>query len=124
MSLGRPGLFVLIKDYAFPMGLGHESVLPVGYPPATRRIPVAGRAQKTIHQTLAGSSEIALGRARANLGPTWGHLGANLSQLEPKSVDLGSKSTHLASKCDDLGSTILVFLLKCCFWGSWILVFL
>ena len=80
-----------------------------GSSPDTCRIPVTSRCGSHPRQTLAGSSEIALGRAGADLGPTWGHLGANLSQLEPKFIDLGSKCTDLASKC--------------WFWGLWILVF-
>ena len=87
MSLGRPGLFVLIKDYAFLRASAHESVPLAGYLLNTcwilvgyLRFPVERRAQKTIHQTLAGSSEMVLGRARATLGSTWGHLGANLNQ--------------------------------------------
>ena len=38
MSLGRPGLFVLIKDYAFLGTSAHESVLTVGYLLATCRL--------------------------------------------------------------------------------------
>ena len=88
MSQGRPGLFVLSKDNAFLGTSAHESVLLVGYPPATRRILVGyslilveRRTQKTTHQTLAGSSEMVLGRARANLEPTWGYLRPAWSQL-------------------------------------------
>ena len=47
--------------------------------PATRRILAFPRCGSHPRQTLAGSSEIALGRAGADLGPTWGHLGANLN---------------------------------------------
>ena len=36
MSLGRPGLFVLIKDYAFLRASAHESVITAGYLLATR----------------------------------------------------------------------------------------
>ena len=43
MSLGRSVLFVLIKDYAFLGTSAHESVLTVGYLPATCRIVVVGR---------------------------------------------------------------------------------
>ena len=61
MSLGRPGLFVLIKDNAFLGTSAHESVLTAGYPPATcwlpvgyLLIPVERRDQKSARQTLAG----------------------------------------------------------------------
>ena len=83
MSLGCAGLIdpiVQFKDNAFLGTSAHESVLPVGYLPATRRIPAFPRCGSHPRQTLAGSSEIALGRAGADLGPTWGHLGANLNQ--------------------------------------------
>ena len=43
MSLGRPGLFVLIKDNAFLGASAHESVPPAGSLPAPRRIVVVGR---------------------------------------------------------------------------------
>ena len=60
-------------------------------------------------QTLAGSSEIALGRAGGDLGPTWGHLGAKLNLLGPKVMDFGSKFLDLASKCVDFGSKCVDF---------------
>ena len=43
MSLGRPGLFVLIKDYAFLGTSTHESVPLAGYLPATRRLLAVSR---------------------------------------------------------------------------------
>ena len=71
MSLGRPGLFVLFKDNAFLGTSAHESVLPVGYLLATCYLPVGSlldyRCGSRPRQTLAGSSEMALGRAGANL---------------------------------------------------------
>ena len=70
-----------MKDNALLRASAHESVPLVGYSPDTCWIVVAGRAQKTTHQTLAGSSEMVLGRARANLEPTWGELGPTWSQL-------------------------------------------
>ena len=83
MSLGRPGLFVLFKDNAFLGTSTYESVPLAGYLPDTCWILATPRCGSHPRQTLAGSSEIALGRARANLGPTWGELGANWNQLEP-----------------------------------------
>ena len=71
MSPGCAGLIdpiVQFKDYAFPGSMESKSVLPVGY----SLILVERRAQKTTRQTLAGSSEMVSGRARANLEPTWG----------------------------------------------------
>ena len=43
MSMGRPGLFVLIKDNAFLRTSAHESVFPAGYLPVPCRIIVVGR---------------------------------------------------------------------------------
>ena len=60
MSLGRPGLFVLIKNNAFLGTSAHESVPLVGYL-------LDYRCGSRPRQTLAGSSEMALGRAGANL---------------------------------------------------------
>ncbi len=78
MSLGCSGLIdsiVLFKDNAFLGTSAHESVPPAGYLLATcwlpvgySRFPVVCRDQKATRQTLAGSSEMALGRAGANLG--------------------------------------------------------
>ena len=77
------------QRWGIPRDLGPRKFatcwLLVGY----LRFPVVCRDQKTIRQTLAGSSEIVLGRAGANLELTWGELEptwggstwANLSQL-------------------------------------------
>ena len=72
MSLGCSGLFVLIKENAFLGTSAHESVPLAGSLPATRRL-LAGylpdsRCGSRPRQTLAGSSEMALGRTGANLG--------------------------------------------------------
>ena len=71
-------LIVVFKDNAFLGTSAQESVPTAGSLPATCRLPVGYsrfpvvcRTQKDTRQTLAGSSEIALGRARANLGTTW-----------------------------------------------------
>ena len=53
MSMGRPGLFVLIKDYAFLRASAHESVLPAGYLPDTRRIPAGYLPLLVVGRTLA-----------------------------------------------------------------------
>ena len=77
------------QRWGIPRALGPRTFatcwLLVGY----LRFPVVCRDRKTIRQTLAGSSEIVLGRAGANLELTWGELEptwggstwANLSQL-------------------------------------------
>ena len=73
MSLGRPGLFVLIKDYAFLRASAHESVLTAGYS-------LNSRCGSRRRQTLAGLHGVIFGNAGANLGPICGQLGACLHQ--------------------------------------------
>ena len=72
MSQGCDGLFVLIKDNAFLGTSAHENVLPVGSLLATCWLLVGYlpdyRCGSRPRQTLAGSSEMALGRTGANLG--------------------------------------------------------
>ena len=63
MSLGCAGLIdpiIIFKDNAFLGTSAHESVAPAGY----LLLPRCGSHPR---QTLAGSSEMALGRAEANL---------------------------------------------------------
>ena len=81
MSLGRPGLFVPIKDYAFLRASAHESVLTVGYLPATCWIPVAGRDPKKVLGARVGSTSALHGRTWAPLEPSWGQLGVTWGQL-------------------------------------------
>ena len=78
MSLGRPGLFVLIKDYAFLRASAHESVPLAGYLLATCWLLAFPRCGSHPRQTLADSSEMVLGRAGANLGPTSRQFGPDL----------------------------------------------
>ena len=48
MSLGRPGLFVLIKDNAFLGTLAHKSVTLAGYLPATCDFPLCVATKKVL----------------------------------------------------------------------------
>ena len=57
------------------------------------------RDRKTIRQTLAGSSEIVLGRAGANLELTWG-------ELEPTWDQLGAYLVHFSANLSQLGAIV------------------
>ena len=81
MSLGCTGLIdsiVLFKDNAFLGTSAHESVTLAGYLLATRWLLVGYsrycRCGSRPRQMLAGSSEMALGRAEANLGRQNGEI--------------------------------------------------
>ena len=79
MSLGCSGLIdsiVLFKENAFLGTSAHESVLPVGYL-------LDCRCASRPRQTLAGSSEMVLGRAGANLGQHNGAIWSKNVEDEP-----------------------------------------
>ena len=70
MSLGRPGLFVLIKDNAFLGNSAHESVPLVGYLRATRGL-------LALLSLWVATSPNASGLERNGSGPYWGEPGAS-----------------------------------------------
>ena len=97
MSHGRSGLFVLFKHNAFLGTSAHESVVTAGYLPATRRIPVVGRASKFNENPRVKRRSGLHGRILVPLEPSWnqlepncGQLGVYLSQLGANLVDFGA----------------------------------
>ena len=82
LGVGRPGLFVLIKDYAFLGTSAHESVITAGYLPDTCDFPLN-----------VAPSPNASGLERNGFGPCWGRPGAILglteAQIWPKCINLG-----------------------------------
>ena len=82
MSLGCGGIFVLLKDNAFLGTSSYENVPPAGYPLATRRIVVVGRASKFNENARVKRRSALHGRIWVPREPSW-------KQLEPTCGQLG-----------------------------------
>ena len=107
MSLGRPGLFVLIKDNAFLGTSVHESVLTAGYLLAICRIVVAGLDSKFNENPRVKRRSALHSRIRVPLEPSWkqleptcGQLGVYLRQLGANFVELVENLVQLDAPLD------------------------